>query len=159
MQPNPELREELNKKTLEELQKQLEELDPERYQTIDIHNPVRLVRAIEIAIVLGKVPAVQKESKYEVEYVYLDFENEILEKRIYDRLLFRLENGMIDEIKKLNKQGVSFDRMKQLGLEYRYLAMYLLEELTYEEMIRDLNIKIWQYAKRQRRWFKKFIQQ
>lgn len=157
--PNPELREELNKKNLEELQKQLEELDPERYQTIDIHNPVRIVRAIEIATVLGKVPAVQKESKYEVEYVYLDFENEILEKRIYDRLIFRLKNGMIDEIKKLNKQGVSFDRMKQLGLEYRYLAMYLLEELTYEEMIHDLNIKIWQYAKRQRRWFKKFIQQ
>lgn len=155
--PNSELRSELESKTVGELQKILEELDQERYQTIDIQNPVRLVRAIEIAKVLGKVPPIQTESKYEIEYIYLDFENEILEKRIYDRLISRLKNGMIEEVQALHSQGVSFERMKQLGLEYRYLAMYLLEELTYEEMVHELNTKIWQYAKRQRRWFKKFI--
>lgn len=155
--PNPELRRELESKSLEDLQKQLEELDPDRYSTIDIQNPVRLVRAIEIALELGKVPPVQKNSKYEIEYVYLDFPNEVLEERIRRRLLDRLDHGMIDEAKRLNQEGVSFDRMKQLGLEYRYLAMHLLGEISHDEMIQQLNTKIFQYAKRQRKWFKKFI--
>lgn len=156
--PNPELRSKLEALSLEQLQNELQELDPERFQNIDIQNPVRLVRAIEIASVLGKVPPVYKESKYDIEYVYLDLPDEILEKRIYDRIITRLDTGMIDEVKRLYKEGVSYERMKQLGLEYRYIAMHLLNELTYENMISELNTKTWQYAKRQRKWFKKFIE-
>lgn len=154
---NPQLREELEKLTIEELQDKLQLLDPERFSTIDIYNPVRLVRAIEIATELGKVPPVIKENKYDIEFVYLDFPKEILAERIAKRLTARLEQGMLEEAERLHTEGVTYERMKQLGLEYRYMAMCLLGEITYTEMIELLNIKIRQYAKRQRVWFKRYL--
>lgn len=155
--PNKSLRKELEKYPLEELQNKLQKLDSERYKTIDIKNPVRLIRAIEIVTELGKVPHIERNSLYEIEWLYLDFPDEILKERIYKRLITRLENGMLDEAKKLHEQGLSFERMKQLGLEYRYQAMHLLGEISYQEMIEQLNTKIWQFAKRQRTWFKKYM--
>ncbi|MEN9921148.1 MAG: tRNA delta(2)-isopentenylpyrophosphate transferase, tRNA dimethylallyltransferase [Candidatus Parcubacteria bacterium] len=154
--PNENLRKELGLYSLEDLQNKLQELDPERYEAIDTKNPVRLIRAIEIATELGKVPFIERNSPYEVEWIYLDFPDEVLKERIHKRLISRLENGMLDEAKNLNITGLSFERMKQLGLEYRYEAMHLLEEISYEEMIRQLNTKIWQFAKRQRTWFRKY---
>src|SRR5690606_25747949 len=94
--------------------------------------------------------------KYHIEYIYLDFPDTVLKERIRARLLARLNAGMLDEARTLHAQGLSFERMKQLGLEYRYMAMYLLEEISYEEMIAQLEKKIWHYAKRQRTWFKKY---
>ncbi len=155
--PNESLRKELESCSLEQLQAKLLELDPERYASLDIKNPIRLVRAIEIATTLGKVPPIKTEEKYDIEFIYLDFPKEILVERITTRLYKRLEQGMLHEAEQLNKEGVSFERMKQLGLEYRYQAMHLLGEITYEEMIGQLNTKIWQFAKRQRTWFKRYI--
>lgn len=155
--PDTELRKELETYSLERLQNKLKELDPERYESVDTKNPVRLIRAIEIATKLGKVPLLERESSYEVEWIYLDFPDDILKERIYKRLITRLENGMLDEAKQLNKEGLSFERMKQLGLEYRYQTMHLLGEISYNEMIEQLSTKIWQFAKRQRTWFKKYI--
>ncbi len=152
-----DLRKKLETLSLEELQNKLQELDPERYESLDIYNPVRLVRAIEIAMTLGKVPPIIKEEKYDIEFIYLDFPKEILVERISARLYKRLEQGMLDEAKNLNKQGLSFDRMKQLGLEYRYMAMHLLGEISHEEMCNFIIVKSTQYAKRQRVWFKKHI--
>jgi tRNA dimethylallyltransferase len=154
--PNKTLRKELESYPLEELQNKLHELDPERYSSIDTQNPVRLVRAIEIAEVLGSVPKLERNSIYDIEWVYLDFPDEILKERIYKRLITRFEQGMLEEAKSLHRAGVSFERMKQLGLEYRYQAMHLLGEISYEEMIQLLNTKIWQFVKRQRTWFKKY---
>lgn len=154
--PNEVLRKELESYTLEELQNKLLDLDPERYSSIDIKNPVRVVRAIEIATELGKVPLLERNSLYDIEWVYLDFPDEVLKERINKRLLSRLEDGMLEEVIRLEKEGVTFERMKQLGLEYRYQAMHLLGEISYEEMIQLLNTKIWQFAKRQRTWFKKY---
>lgn len=154
--PNEILRKELELYSLKDLQNKLQDLDPERYESIDIKNPVRLIRAIEIATELGKVPLLKRNSPYETEWVYLDFADEVLKERIYKRLITRIENGMLDEAIHLHKEGMTFDRMKQLGLEYRYMAMYLLKEISYEEMINQLNTKIWQFAKRQRTWFKKY---
>ena len=155
--PNEALRKKLESYSLEDLQNKLQELDPERFETIDIQNPIRVIRAIEIATELGKVPVLERNSPYEIEWVYLDFPDEILKERIYKRLITRLKNGMLDEAKRLYEQGVSYERMKQLGLEYRYQAMHLLGEITHEEMIEQLNTKIWQFAKRQRTWFKKYM--
>lgn len=151
------LRKELEPKSLTELQEKLKELDEDRYGSVDAQNKVRLIRSIEIATALGKVPQIKKELKYEIEYVYLDFPKDILRKRIEDRLLKRLEDGMIKEVQNLHSNGLSFERMKQLGLEYKYIAMYLLNELSYEEMVAELTTKTYQYAKRQRTWFKKHI--
>lgn len=155
--PNESLRKELESFSLEELQNRLQELDPDRFETIDIQNPVRLIRAIEVATELGKVPHLEKNSPYDIEWIYLDFDDEILKERIYKRLIARLENGMLEEAKELHKNGLSYERMKQLGLEYRYEAMYMLGEISYEELIEQLNTKIWQFAKRQRTWFKKYM--
>jgi tRNA dimethylallyltransferase len=155
--PNVELRAELEKVSLEDLQKKLEELDPERYESIDIYNPVRLVRAIEIATALGKVPPVIKEKKYDVEFVYLDFPKEILTQRITQRLYKRLEQGVLEEAERLHTEGVLYERMKQLGLEYRYMAMCLLGEITYQEMCDFIILRSTQYAKKQRLWFKRYL--
>jgi tRNA dimethylallyltransferase len=155
--PNTELRAELEKLSLEDLQNRLQELDPERYASIDIYNPVRLVRAIEIATALGKVPPVIKQKKYDIEFVYLDFPKEILTERISKRLYKRLEQGMLEEAERLHSEGVLYERMKQLGLEYRYMAMCLLGEITYQEMCDLIILKSTQYAKRQRLWFKRYL--
>lgn len=154
--PNPELRAELEKLSSEDLQAKLQELDSDRYEAIDIRNPVRLMRAIEIATALGSVPPISREPKYDIEWVYLDFPDDILKERIHTRLIKRLDAGMLDETRSLHESGLSYDRMKQLGLEYRYMAMHLLGEISYEEMVEQLNAKIWQYAKRQRTWFRKY---
>ncbi len=154
--PNPTLRAELEKLSLDDLQNKLHDIDVRRYEEVDLFNPVRIIRAIEIATELGQVPPLSRESKYDVEYVYLDFPNDVLKERIYKRLIARFEAGMLDEAKRLHAEGLSYNRMRQLGLEYRYMAMHLEGEISYEEMVELLNTKIWQYAKRQRTWFKKY---
>jgi tRNA dimethylallyltransferase len=156
IEPNFELRVGLEKKEVSELFQILKKLDPKRAETIDSKNKIRLIRAIEIANELGHVPEIKSIKKYEVEYIYLDFPDEILKERIYTRLLKRLEIGMLEEAINLNRAGLSFERMKELGLEYKYMAMHLCGEISYQEMVELLKIKIWQYAKRQRTWFKKY---
>jgi tRNA dimethylallyltransferase len=156
IEPNLKLRKELEKKNIIELLKELEKLDSNRAKEIDSKNKVRLIRAIEIATELGHVPKIKSSNKYDVEYIYLDFPDDILKERIGQRLLKRFDEGMLEEIIDLQKKGLSFERMKELGLEYKYMAMHLCGEISYQEMIDLLKIKIWQYAKRQRTWFKKY---
>ncbi len=155
--PNLALRKQLEHLPIEQLQAKLQKLDPERYASLDIYNPVRLVRAIEIATALGTVPPLTHQNKYDIEFVYLDFPKDILKERIAARLDARLACGMLDEARHLYDQGLSYERMKQLGLEYRYMAMHLCNEITYQEMRDLLVIKIGQYAKRQRVWFKRYL--
>lgn len=153
--PNKELREKLEKKSLEQLFKELQKLDPERAAEIDSKNKVRLVRAIEIAKAIGKTPKIKKLEKYDVEWIGVDWPDDILKERIHTRLLKRIKSGMIKEAQNLHEKGLSYKRMEALGLEYRYLARFLKNEITREEMISELSTKIWQYAKRQRMWFKR----
>ncbi len=154
--PNETLRASLAKEPLESLQEKLQTLDPERYDMIDEQNSVRLIRAIEIATALGKVPALETKREYEVEWIYLDFPDDVLKSRIHDRLLKRMDRGMLDEVSNLHAKGISWERLESLGLEYRYLALYLQEKLSYDDMLQQLEIAIWHYAKRQRTWFKKY---
>ena len=153
--PDLKLRKELSKKTLEELVKTLSKLDRTRLQTIDQQNFGRLIRAIEIAQSLGKVPKVKEVHAYEVLKIGIQTEDAELQKRIRTRLLARIKKGMINEAKKLHEDGLSYKRMHDLGLEYRYLSMFLQNKISKSEMIEVLNTKIWQYAKSQRRWFKR----
>ena len=154
--PNHALRKELHEKPIEELQKQLHALDPRRYELVDKQNRPRLVRAIEIATVLGSVPELQKTTQYDVEWIYLDFPDEILKERIHTRLINRLEGGMVEEVAKLHEDGLSWDRLESFGLEYRYIAEMLQDKHDKAEMISMLEGAIWQYVKRQRTWFKKY---
>jgi tRNA dimethylallyltransferase len=153
--PNEILRKKLASKKLEVLQKMLSKLDPLRFRTIDQHNPVRLIRAIEIAKVLGKVPKAIEAPQYKTLYIGIKPDDATLKEKIRIRLLKRIKQGMIKEVEELHKNGLSWKRMEALGLEYRYVALYLQNKISKDEMIRKLETEICQYAKRQMIWFKK----
>lgn len=156
VKPNTTLRKKLQKYSTEALVQELKKLDPERLETIDTKNNVRIIRAIEIATALGSVPKRTRTKKYEVEWHYLDFPDDVLKQRIHDRLYKRMKAGMVKEARDLHDQGLSWKRLESLGLEYRYLALYLQNKLSKEEMLTQLETAIWHYAKRQRTWFKKY---
>lgn len=154
--PNNALRKKLGKLTLSALVKKLKKLDPKRAKVMDLKNKVRVIRAIEIATELGSVPVIRtKKLPFEVRWIGLTTSREKLRKNIVKRLNARLVQGMLKEVVKLHKQGVSWKRMNELGLEYRYCALYLQGKLTEAQLIKTLTEKIYQYAMRQFRWFKR----
>ena len=156
---NEKLREKLGNKTALELFDKLKKLDADYALSLnnsEQNNPQRLIRSIEIATALGKVPkVVENESHYEITWIKLELPLDELKHRIHTRLLKRLESGMIEEIKNLHKGGLSWERMEELGLEYRYVARFLQGSITKGKMIEQLQNEIWHYAKRQILWFKK----
>lgn len=155
--PSPGLRKKLFGRPVSKLLEILKKLDPKRAKTIDAKNPVRLIRAIEIASSPKKLePKSQKlKADYEVIKIGLDWPNAELKKRIHTRVSSRMKKGMIAEAKKLHKKGLSLRRMKELGLEYRFLAEYLNKEITKQELIEKIEKENWHYAKRQRTWFRR----
>lgn len=153
--PNAKLRAKLAKLSAEKLYVALKKLDPTRAKTIDAQNPVRLIRAIEIATALGKVPKAKKSSKYKTLQIGFMLPREVLKEKISIRLTKRLKAGMLREAKRLHKEGLSWERMEALGLEYRYMARYLKGKITKTEMTEQLASEIFQYAKRQETWFKR----
>ncbi|MEK7493742.1 MAG: tRNA dimethylallyltransferase, partial [Patescibacteria group bacterium] len=119
-------------------------------------NPRRLIRAIEIVKHTGKpVPEAAGAPRYNALLVAIKKSDTELKKRIHARLCTRVKRGMVQEAKKLHASGVSWKRMEELGLEYKYLARHLQGTITKQEMIKTLDVKIYQYAKRQLTWFKK----
>ncbi len=154
--PNPRLRAELEEKTVIELYAMLAATDPRRAVVIDSENKRRLIRALEIIDSLGVVPEVTPiESAYEWLTIGIAVPTEILNERIRERIIERLNQGMIEEISDLHTNGVSFERMEDFGLEYRYISRYLRGTLTREAMIEELTNKTRQFAKRQRMWLKR----
>ena len=117
---------------------------------------MRLIRAIEIATALGSVPKVTRKRRYDIEWHYLDFPDDVLKDRIHIRLIKRMKHGMLAEVRKLHDSGVSWKKLESFGLEYRYLALYLQGKLSKETMLTQLELAIWHFAKRQRTWFKKY---
>jgi tRNA dimethylallyltransferase len=155
---NPILRAELETKSLPELQEILKTIPTEDGAKIDTENKRRVIRAIELGAALGKIPAVKYgEQKYDFEIIGLDKPDTELQERITKRLTARLHAGMIDEVKKLHESGVSWERLENFGLEYRFIAEFLQNKISEEQMLETLKLKIWQYAKRQRTWFKKSL--
>lgn len=153
--PNNELRKKLDMRSTAALFTALKKLDPKRAETIDRHNKVRLIRAIEIAKALGEVPLLVKEEKYDVLFLGLDAPDAVLKEKTQKRLLSRIEDGMLQEVKRLHENGVSWKRLETLGLEYRACAQFLQKKIDKESFIEGLRNDIWHYAKRQRTWFKK----
>ncbi|MEK7610099.1 MAG: tRNA (adenosine(37)-N6)-dimethylallyltransferase MiaA [Patescibacteria group bacterium] len=148
--------------SVDELFLELKKVDPNRSSAIDPKNKRRLARAIIIARALGAVPPIMRsvESKYHANMIGITLPDEKLKEKIHARLIQRLGIGMIEEAKRLHTPllmglELSYERMDELGLEYRYLSHYLQEKLNQEELIEKLATKIWQYAKRQMTWFKK----
>jgi tRNA dimethylallyltransferase len=153
--PNIKLRKKMEKMSIAKMLSILKKFDPKRYRTIDRNNPRRIIRAIEIATALGKVPLLKSVSKYDPEFIGITLPKEILRERIHKRLLDRLKAGMINEVRNLHTKGLSWKRMEELGLEYRFIARFLQNKITKEEMIKQLETASNQYAKRQMTWFKR----
>ncbi|MEI7512997.1 MAG: tRNA (adenosine(37)-N6)-dimethylallyltransferase MiaA [bacterium] len=153
--PNKDLRFKIQDLGIEQLLKMLKKLDPERAENVDTKNKVRLVRAIEVATALGKVPPTKNAIVYDSICIGIKWPKEVLRERIYSRIISRIKKGMIKEIENLHESGVSWKRMYSLGLEYRYISLFLQGKLTKEEMIETLHTKTCQYAKRQMTWFKR----
>lgn len=121
---------------------------------IDYKNPRKVARAMELIAHYGHIPPVIiNEPKYD--FVQIGIDRSDLRERIEKRLHARMEAGMINEARLLHDNGLPYERMDELGLEYRYLAQYLRKEITKDELLKILPTKIWQYARRQRTWFRR----
>lgn len=156
VEPNEDFRNSLAHFKDDELFAQLQEKDERRASSIDPFNRRRLVRALEVIEALGSVPEVEVvESPYEWLMIGVEVAHSPLHDKIHDRLIERLNGGMVKEVENLVAQGVSYERLDDLGLEYRYIGQYLQKNLTYEEMLGQLETKIRQYAKRQLTWLKR----
>jgi tRNA dimethylallyltransferase len=153
--PNPSLRAELESKSLEELTTILNALDPARSEAIDQKNPRRLIRAIEIATELGHVPKTVQTNPYDTLTIGIEVPTDTLRHNIHVRLHERLQAGMVTEVEHLLASGVSHERLEALGLESRYISRFLRGLLTYQAAIQELEIKIQQFAKRQKTWLKR----
>lgn len=159
--PNWQLREKLEKESLESLQEKLRQLDVDKWQRMnasDRSNPRRLVRALEIIETTGKpMPLIEKDPSNDPDVLQIGLEapKDFLRERIKQRLMARLEQGMIKEIEDLHQKGVSWERLESFGLEYRWLALFLERKKTDEEMVNGLYLDIVSFAGRQMTWFKK----
>lgn len=161
---NKKLREELEKKTTEELFIELIKKDKRRGENIDKHNKVRIIRALEIIDSLGTVPTQEPPSFiYHTTIYLLSPTRKLLRERITKRLIKRLNIGMIDEVKNvLNNLKSIYDKdmelmIRKFGLEYVTISKYLEGQLTENEMKQEIITKSMQYAKRQETWNKKYI--
>ena len=157
VKPDWKLREKLEKKPVSELYEKLVKLDPKRATNIDKNNPRRIIRALEIVLKSkGPVPPLSPQKpQFEALILGVKKDRKELKKLIEKRLLKRLKKGMINEIKNLHKVGVSWKRLEEFGLEYRFVAQYLQGKLNYDEMVSRLQKEIEHYAKRQITWFKR----
>jgi tRNA dimethylallyltransferase len=152
--PDTSLRTSLEKKSMEELVGILSTYK-NLHNSTDIDTKKRVIRAIEIehfnkfrtasisqfpflkSIVIGILP-----------------DREMRRKRISQRLMQRLDSGMVEEVKKLLDDGISTETLIYYGLEYKHITLYLTGRIGYNEMIKDLEIAIHQFAKRQMTWFR-----
>jgi tRNA dimethylallyltransferase len=157
VEPNNSLREKLEKKTSDELYNELQSLDARRANSIDKHNKVRLIRALEIIETLGTVPEQINPTYLHPTTIYsLDIDRVTLRERITKRLEKRLAVGMIDEVSMVLTLGYTPEMMKKFGLEYVAIARYLKGEITKGEMGQTIITTSMQYAKRQQTWNKKY---
>ena len=159
IEPQPELRAQLEKLPLAELLAQLEELDPQSSATIDRHNPRRVIRALEVCLVSGKPFSQQRklaEPFYQSLLLGIEWPRNVLYERIDKRVDERMRQGMVQEVQRLLDEGVSYERLEALGLEYRYVSRWLRGEFKSEdEMVVRLKYAIHDFTRRQLTWYRK----
>lgn len=152
---DPELRSQLETRSIEDLFEELSAKDPRRASLIDRHNKRRLIRALEIISTRGIVPErLRGEPAYEVTWHVIDLPKEELRARIDARLENTLARGLIDEVRR-TRGRVDDARLNELGLEYRIVGEYLRGERSEESLLPALSSSLWRYARRQKAWLKK----
>lgn len=147
------IRKKLAAKSLAWLLKELQRLDVPTYKTIDKANRVRVERAVERSLL--NVGTVTMKPKYEIIWLGINPDREILRTKITKRLKQRIKQGLIAEVERLHQGGISWRRLESFGLEYRFTTQYLQGKLEYREMIKQLIIANYQFSRRQVTWFKR----
>jgi len=168
---NPELRHQLEDKSLAELTEMLRELKTkngsEMHNTTDVDTAQRAIRAIEIEMGSMTSRCEVRGTRYEDSsadgsdlasrtsiIIGVNIDRELRREKITRRLKARLEEGMVDEVRGLLTEGIPAEDLIYYGLEYKYLTEYIVGRLSYDEMFRQLEIAIHQFAKRQMTWFR-----
>ena len=158
VKPDWKLRKKLEKLTTEQLFEKLKKIDQKRAGSIDKHNPRRLIRALEIVLKTGNTVPVLRHyevQKFDTLEIGITKSPDELKNSIRKRLMKRLKNdAMINEVKKLHK-SLSWERLEELGLEYRFVAQYLQDKTTYKEMIDNIQKESEHFVKKQMTWFKR----
>jgi len=146
--------EELDKFTIEELAELLKTINPALHNSTDLIIKERIITAIIIAETKNN-KICQTKDEINSLVIGVRLEREEIKKRITDRLIARLDNGMIEEVKQLLNDGITFERLNLFGLEYKFIGKYLNKELSYDDMFQKLNSSIHNFAKRQMTWLRK----
>lgn len=151
---NPVLRESLKSKTLSELEQILASYKVLHNKT-DVDSAQRAIRAIEIEeYYKNEAPDTNEYEPINSLIIGINIDREFRREKISHRLRARLEEGMVDEVKGIIDSGVKPEDLIYYGLEYKFLTLYIIGKLTYNEMVSQLEIAIHQFAKRQMTWFR-----
>ena len=151
---NPELRTRLADKSLETLTRILQQYKT-LHNSTDVDTVKRAIRAIEIEEDYAKHPIAEREfPQLNSLIIGVDIDRDLRREKISRRLRQRLDEGMVDEVKQLLAQGIKAEDLIYYGLEYKFLTLYAIGKLTYEEMFTQLETAIHQFAKRQMTWFR-----
>jgi tRNA dimethylallyltransferase len=162
--PDASVRQSLEARPLDDLVADLQRLDPAAAARMDLRNPRRVVRALEVIHLTGRSFSEQQDEqrartrpRYDALQVGLTWPRDELRQRIDARVDARLaaRPSMLDEVRGLLAAGVPAERLLELGLEYRFLTRYLLDDLSLEEAVVQLKAAIYQFARRQMTWFRR----
>lgn len=151
---NPVLRESLKGKSLAELEQILASYKVLHNKT-DVDSAQRAIRAIEIEeFYKTEAPDKREYAPINSLIIGVDIDRELRREKISRRLRARLDEGMVDEVRAILATGVKPEDLIYYGLEYKFLTLYIIGQLTYDEMVSQLEIAIHQFAKRQMTWFR-----
>lgn len=151
---NPELREQLKDKSLAELEQILAGYKVLHNKT-DVDTAQRAIRAIEIEeYYKNEAPDSNEYEPVNSLVIGIHIDRELRREKISRRLRTRLDEGMVEEVRNIIASGVAPEDLIYYGLEYKFLTLYVIGKLSYEEMITQLEIAIHQFAKRQMTWFR-----
>lgn len=151
---NPSLRESLKGKSLAELEQILASYKVLHNKT-DVDSAQRAIRAIEIEeFYKTEAPDKREYAPINSLIIGVDIDRDLRREKISKRLRARLDEGMVDEVRAILATGVNPDDLIYYGLEYKFLTLYIIGQLTYDEMVSQLEIAIHQFAKRQMTWFR-----
>ncbi len=156
---NQALRDSLEGQTLPQLTALLEQLKAKNgsnmHNTTDVDSCQRAIRAIEIETYNLEHPLPRRElPPVDSLIIGIDIDRELRREKITRRLKTRLDEGMVDEVRRLLDEGIAPEDLIYYGLEYKFLTEYITGKLSYDEMFERLEIAIHQFAKRQMTWFR-----
>jgi tRNA dimethylallyltransferase len=143
----------LNSLSIEELRSKLLNLNPKLHNTTDLIDKDRIIKAL----IINQSDSGLVNNLSEIRHLVIGIapDRDLIKQRIKSRLKKRFKEGMIDEVDRLLKNGITHSRLQLFGLEYKFISKYLLKELNYNDMFQKLNSAINLFAKKQMTWFRK----